>query len=287
MKANKKTVTVIGAGLAGLSAAYDLHHTGLNVTVLEARNRVGGRAYSIRTFSDGLVVEGGGEYIEESHTRMVAYAKQFGLQLLPSGSWQSQSGDWASFDGKAGPIHDSSLWGIDLAAEINSCWSALSGLAAFISDPNQPQAAKEAARLDAQSAADWLATVNVHPLAKKYFVTHIRSEYTTEPERFSLLDLARNAKMYYSDGDRSPSLRVMGGNDQIPRALADALTDVRLNAPVTSIRLKPDGVTVTYKQADSHLTLDSRFQRLTACSLPAHGGGCLLWRGDQGDDRIS
>src|SRR5512139_2947226 len=95
-----KTVTVIGAGLAALSAAFDLHRAGCKVTVLEARDRVGGRVYSIRKFSNGLVAEGGGEYIEEDHTRMVAFAKQFGLQMAYSGSWQSQSGDWASFDGK-------------------------------------------------------------------------------------------------------------------------------------------------------------------------------------------
>jgi monoamine oxidase len=51
----------------------------------------------------------------------------------------------------------------------------------------------------------------------------------------------------------------VGGNDLIPRALADTLPDVRLNAVVKSIRLTADGVAVTYQQADSHLTLDSDF----------------------------
>ena len=256
---NNRTVTVIGAGLAGLSAAFDLHRAGCNVTVLEARDRVGGRVYSVRTFSNGLVAEGGGEYIEESQTRMVSLAKQFNLQLAHSGSWQAQNGDWASFDGKSGPISDSDFWGINLAQEIERCWLALSELSRFISDPNQPQAAKEAARLDAQSAADWIRSLDVHPLAKKYFISHIRSEYTTEPEQFSLLDLARNAKMYYISLERSPSMRVMGGNDQIPRALAAALPDVRLNSPVTSIRLNPGGVSVTCKQTDSHMMIDSDF----------------------------
>lgn len=255
----ERKVTVIGAGLAGLSAAFDLHRDGWKVTVLEARERVGGRVHSLRCFSDGLVAEGGGEYIEENHARMMSLAKQFNLQLAPSGSWQSQSGDWASFDGKAGPISDPEIWGTDLVKEIENCWRELSGLSRFIPQPDQPQASKEAARLDSQSAADWIASLDVHPLAKRYFVTHIRSEYTAEPERFSLLDLARNATMYYTKLDRPPSLRVMGGNDQITRALADALPDVRLNTPVASIRLKPDGVTVTCKQADSHLTLDADF----------------------------
>jgi monoamine oxidase len=278
MRSSKKnrTVSVIGAGLAGLSAAFELQRAGWEATVLEARDRVGGRVHSLRCFSDGLVAEGGGEYIEENHTRMVAIARQFNLQLAPSGSWQSQDGDWAAFDGKAGPISDPRIWGTDLLCGIEACWRALSGLGRFVPDPNQPQTSTEAARLDSQSVADWIGSLDVHPLAKRYFVSHIRSEYTTEPERFSLLDLARNAAMYYTKFDRPPSLRVMGGNDQIPRALADALPDVRLNAPVTSIRLTPDGVTVTCKQADSHLTLDADFAilaiPLTTARLIDFGG---------------
>lgn len=259
MKIKNKTVTVIGAGLAGLSAAYELHRAGWKVTVLEARERVGGRVYSVRNFSDGLVAEGGGEFIEESHTRMIALANRFDLKLASATSWRSGDKDWASFDGKSGRMTDVNVWGVDLVEETDRVWEAVSGLSQFVPDPNQPQASKEAARLDSQSSLDWISALDAHPLAKKYFIQHIRSEYTCEPERLSLLDLCRNATMYYTSDERSPSMRVLGGNDQIPGALADALPDVRLNAVVKSIRLKPDGVAVTFQQADSHLTLDSDF----------------------------
>jgi monoamine oxidase len=259
MDSDNRTVTVIGAGLAGLAAAYNLDRLGWKVTVLEARQRVGGRVYSLRNFSNGLVAEGGGEFIEESHTRLLEYARQFGLALGHVGSWQGQDRDWASFDGKTGPMSDVSLWGVDLHEEVDRIWLALSELGRRVSDPHQPQAAREADHLDRQSTADWVRSLDAHPLAKKDFLQHIRSEYTCEPERHSLLDLARNAAMYYLTPKRNTNYRVVGGNDLIPRALANALPDVRLGAPVMSIRCLPKEVRVTYRQADRYVTLSSAF----------------------------
>jgi len=254
-----KRVTIIGAGLAGLSAAYDLQRAGWRVTVLEARERVGGRVYSVRSFSNGLVAEAGGEFIEDSHSRMLALAKQFDLKLGRVGSWQGQEGDWGSFDGKSGPMSDARIWGTNLHSEIRKIWAALARLGKHVADPNQPQAAREAERLDRQSTAEWLNALDAHPLAKKDFIQHIRSEYTTEPERHSLLDLARNAAMYYSTPERGTNWRVVGGNDLVPRALADALPDVRLNSVVTSINALDDGVIVAHKTGKSSRTISSAF----------------------------
>src|ERR1051325_3788769 len=198
MASKDRTVTVIGAGLAGLSAAYDLHQAGWKVIVLEARDRVGGRVHTLRCFSNGLVAEGGGEFIDASHTRMLALAKQFDLKLGTVGTWQREEKDWAAFDGKAGPMSDANIWGTNLHEEVNRVWQALADLAQYIPDPYQPQVAPEAERLDRQSTADWIDALDVHALARKAFIQHIRSEYTCEPEQHSLLDLARNAAMYYT-----------------------------------------------------------------------------------------
>ena len=254
-----KTVTIIGAGLAGLSAAYDLQRAGWRVTVLEARDRVGGRVYSVRSFSNGLVAEAGGEFIEDSHSRMLALAQQFDLKLGRVGSWQAQDGDWASFEGKSGPMSDANLWGTNLPSEIGKIWAALAELGKHVPDPSQPQAAREAQRLDRQSTAEWLNALDAHPLAKNDFIQHIRAEYTTEPERHSLLDLARNAAMFYSTAERKSNWRVIGGNDLIPRALANTLPDVRMNSVVTSISAMDDGVVTGYKTGNSYRTIASAF----------------------------
>jgi len=260
MKNNNQTVTIIGAGMAGLAAAYDLHRAGWQVTVLEARHRAGGRVHTMRGFSNGLVAEAGGEFIDKHHTRMLAFAKEFKLSLGEVGSWQGQTGDWGAYEGKAGQSNDTNLWGFNLEKEFENIWAALAELGKQVSDPAQPESAPNAKELDKQSSADWLSTQAAHPLARMAFADHIRSEYTCEPEHFSLLDLARNAAMYYSTSDfYKPTYRIIGGNDQIPRAIASLLPDVHLNAEVNSINNQLDGVSITYKQGDSFHTVSSSF----------------------------
>ncbi|MBE0669163.1 MAG: FAD-dependent oxidoreductase [Anaerolineales bacterium] len=251
-----KSVVIIGAGMAGLSAAYDLKRAGWHVTVLEARSRVGGRVYSLRDFSNGLVAEGGGEYIDEHHTRMIALAKQFNLSLGKVGSWQGQNGDWGAYENKAGRLTDESLWGINLETEFEKMWSALAELGKQVADPSNPVDGLNARELDAKNSLEWINTQDAHPLARKMFVNHIRSEFTCEPENFSLLDLARNAALYYSDPSSWPAAyRIIGGNDLLPRAIASQIPDLHLNAVVTSINIQPEQVTVTYKHVDSFHTI--------------------------------
>ena len=78
-------VVVIGAGFSGLAAAYELTRAGYDVTVVEARNRVGGRVISFSDIVPGKNVEGGGELIGSNHPAWVGYAKQFKLDFLDVG----------------------------------------------------------------------------------------------------------------------------------------------------------------------------------------------------------
>lgn len=100
-------VIIIGAGLAGLAAAYRLKQKGISFIILESRNRIGGRVFS-HQLNDGLVIELGGEWVGNSHTRVQELCDEFGLilhnnqmdthliykgQYSPKGKW-SYSKEW-------------------------------------------------------------------------------------------------------------------------------------------------------------------------------------------------
>lgn len=89
-------VVVLGAGIAGLTAAYELEQAGFLVTLLEARDRVGGRAWTVRAadriemigeadqvarFSDGIYFNAGPARIPSFHQGLLGYARKFGVPM--------------------------------------------------------------------------------------------------------------------------------------------------------------------------------------------------------------
>jgi monoamine oxidase len=78
-----KRVIVMGAGIAGLAAGFELVRQGHDVLILEAQNRVGGRVHTIRDFAPGLYAEAGAMRIPRVHDLTLAYCQLFGLPLRP------------------------------------------------------------------------------------------------------------------------------------------------------------------------------------------------------------
>src|SRR5687768_3094488 len=78
-----RRVLIVGAGLAGLAAAHELRRGGAVVTIVEARERAGGRVWTVRDgFAAGQHAELGGEFIDAEHHRMRGLVNRFGLPLV-------------------------------------------------------------------------------------------------------------------------------------------------------------------------------------------------------------
>src|SRR5437763_1532660 len=93
-----RSVVIVGAGIAGLVSAYELRRAGYQVTVLEARDRIGGRVWTIRggdrivqtgrpdqhaSFDPGLYFNAGAARIPSTHRLILGYARKFGVAMEP------------------------------------------------------------------------------------------------------------------------------------------------------------------------------------------------------------
>ena len=126
MTEKPKRVAVIGAGLAGLTAAYHLTRAGTEVTVLEAQPRVGGRALTLHAgLSDGLIAQAGPARFLRSFRRVSRFARMFGLATAP---FYPRDGRIVRFRDAVRTTDESlepdELWGYDVPAPAHLAASA-------------------------------------------------------------------------------------------------------------------------------------------------------------------
>ncbi len=233
---------MIGAGLAGLACADELQRAGRSVTVLEARNRPGGRVYTVRKgFVSGQHAEGGGEFIDTGHTVMRSYVQRFGLGLEDLRAEPDAHLDGVVYLGQRRRL-SSAVFAGAVQTEIDRFWSRVAALAAPL-DPLDPIAA--GAKLDNHSAVWLLDSMRIEGTARTLLEHQLRDRFTVEAENLSLLFLCQSAKR---DAKQPPAgvaaLRIRGGNDQLPAALSHLIHDLRLVTPAQRIELRAGGVRV-------------------------------------------
>lgn len=235
-------VVVVGAGFSGLAAAHELTKAGYQVTVVEARNRVGGRVISFSDLAPGKVVEGGAELIGSNHPAWIAYAKQFKLEFLEIGE---EDLEFPIVLGGTRLTADQSeqLW-----EEMEKAFNTIVGDAAKV-DADEPWKAAGAEALDRRTMADWIDKLTASPLCKTALGTMMMADNGVVAEWQSYL---ANLAMVKGGGlekywDESEVYRCKGGNQQLARRFVDAIGAARVitRMPVRAIAMGDRGGRVT------------------------------------------
>jgi len=229
------SVVVAGAGLAGLSAAHDLVGMGADVTVLDARDRVGGRVWTIRDgFAERQHAEAGGDMIDEAQHEIRDLAGELGLKLtrILRGGFAYVRTDLSGKPKIA--QQDASRGWTRLARE-------LEGLARPYRLAEQRWDSPIATRLARQSVGSWLDSVRADEELRAT-ARGLRGFFLADPDELSLIALVDQFA-----ADDGPALQAMyrieGGNDRLASALAARLGD-RLHANTEVVAVSHRGTTV-------------------------------------------
>ncbi len=237
-------VVVVGAGLAGLTAATALARDGVEVTVLEARERVGGRTRGIEVAPDAWV-DAGAAYLGDRHTELHALLAAHGLKTAPT----TMTGA-SRFDLGAGRATKAGRFPPLDAVALGDLFDQLAELTAQV-DPVAPWRTPGAEQLDRLTAADWAERQLTHPDARLFFPLFLGEMMAADPATVSILHVA----FYLRSGGGLRYLnafeggaqqdRVAGGAHQLCDRLAAELGDrVRTGEPVLTVRHSDDGATV-------------------------------------------
>jgi len=249
-RAAGERVIVVGAGFAGLAAAFELRAVGYDVTVVEARDRLGGRVLSFNAsmkseFVPGRNIEGGAELIGSNHPAWVGYAEKLGLEFIDVGKDRDKDArDPVVIDGK--PLDDAvaeKLW-----ESMEEALGQMVDLARPVPE-DEPWNAPDAKALDAKSVKQWIDGLEVDALTKRACWINQASDNGVDPARASLLGQLAAVKggglaKYFTD---SEVYRCKGGNQQLAMKLAEKVGADRivLGLPVTEIDTRGSAIKVT------------------------------------------
>lgn len=244
----RSEVLVVGAGLSGLACARRLAAAGRDVRVVEARDRVGGRTYSVALGTD--VIDLGGQWIGPGQTRVRALVDELGVQTFPQFHDGSRLLDLGGrLRRYAGTIP---RVGIPTLAAMAVTMKRLERLRLSV-PTDQPWMAPNAERLDAQTLADWLGRNVPTREGRALLSIAARAIFAAEPGELSFLHflaylnhgggLERLAEVAGGAQER----RLVGGVQQLSQRLAEPLGErLHLGAPVraidqaTSVRVSTD-----------------------------------------------
>jgi monoamine oxidase len=231
--AKDKTAIVIGGGLSGLTAAYELQSKGWQVTLLEAKSSLGGRS--------GMATS---EWIGNDKVQPVLnkYVSNFKLSTTPAPEFVRTPS--YLIDGEYFSAADLATKQPATAEALKRFDKTVDDLARSIDDPQNPAANNTLHALDQINVSSWLDKQNLPATARQLINQQIRTRYD-EPSRLSLLYFAQQSRVYRGVSDRDlRASRLVGGSQVLAQALVKQLKVIKTNSPVSAIIQDKDGVTV-------------------------------------------
>ncbi|MDX6585792.1 MAG: monoamine oxidase [Solirubrobacterales bacterium] len=251
-------VVIVGAGLAGMTAALDLTDAGKSVVVLEARDRVGGRVHNHK-ISGGEISEKGGTFTGPTQDRIQAMAERFNVDTFPT--FATGDNVYVNSLGQRSTYTDMPPFGTAppdplIVGDLATVVAQLDQMATEI-DVEAPYDAPQAAARDGQTFESWINDNAVTPQFKALVPVATRPIFGAEPREISLLyvlfyiaasgneqNVGTFERNFNTQGGAQES-RFVGGTGRITERMAKALGKrIVLKAPVTRIKQTKAGVTV-------------------------------------------
>jgi monoamine oxidase len=243
-------VVVVGAGLAGLTAARELSGAGLDVRVLEARDRVGGRtlSQSVGEHPNDLI-ELGGQWVGPTQHEVLSLAQDFGIETYPTHAvgrnlFEDQRGKLKRYRGTIPMLAP------HVMLDYGRADLKLKRLIKRV-NPDAPWEAEDAERLDEQTFATWIRRNAKTKTAREALAVACRAVFAVEPADVSLLHILFYAAaagglddLIDTEGGAQQD-RLTGGTQQLSVRMAEELGDrVALSSPVRRIRTDDEGIIV-------------------------------------------
>lgn len=232
------TVVVVGAGLAGLSAARALRAKGVDVLVVEARDRVGGRTLN-HPIGDGKVVEVGGQWVGPGQERIQTLIHDLGLETFDTygaGKNLFEHGDRLStYRGAIPRVNPLAL------VDVQQAMTRLGRMVRTVT-PETPWTAPKASLWDAETVASWTRRNMATRLGRALIGLACEAVWAADPSDVSLLHFLAYCRsagsledLISTDGGAQQS-RIVGGSQRIALAMAEELGDnVVLSEPIRRI----------------------------------------------------
>jgi len=269
-------VAVVGAGLAGLSAAESLLAGGAEVTLIEAEQRFGGRTRTIHdAYVGGQYAESGAEWVDSIHWRMLDLMQRFDIETLGERMPWSTIRRWVYWNGLRYTGSDIAKLEPNVIEAIELYENLCEAPAPTLDDPSQPHLHSDAEFLDSRSLADLIRECNLGPVGQLFARRGSQGEFASEPDKVSALFVAQQRAFEKSEVQRQGignlSSRVKGGVSQIAQALGRDLIQhprltLKLGCALTSVEQTSDGVVVGCSNSEGLFELAASHVVL-ACSL--------------------